>query len=229
MPVLLLAAGFSAWFALGFDRFFSFSTLGEHRDVLQNLVAQQAWLSAVTFFGIYAACVAFSLPAATLLTVAGGFLFGPVLGTFLVVLGATLGATGVFLAARTACGDSFRKRGGAALKKLEDGFQEDAFSYLLVLRLVPLFPFFLVNIGPALLGIPLRTFVVTTLVGIIPGSLVYASVGNGIGMIFDQGGTPDLGIIFEPEVLLPILGLSLLAMVPVIFKRFRAVRSSATG
>jgi len=115
------------------------------------------------------------------------------------------------------------------LKKLEDGFQEDAFSYLLVLRLVPLFPFFLVNIAPALIGIPLRTFVVTTLIGIIPGSLVYASVGNGIGMIFDQGGTPDLGIIFEPEVLLPILGLSLLAMVPVAFKRFRALRTSATG
>jgi uncharacterized membrane protein YdjX (TVP38/TMEM64 family) len=228
LPILALAGGFVAYFGFGLNDIFSFAGLGENRVMLQETVAQQALLSGVLFFAVYAVCVAFSLPAATLLTVAGGFLFGPFFGTFLVVFGATVGATVVFLAARTAFGDALRRRAGPALKKLEAGFQADAFSYLLVLRLVPLFPFFLVNIAPAFLGVALHTFVTTTLIGIIPGALVYASVGNGIGMIFEQGGTPDLAIIFEPGVLFPILGLSLLALVPVIFKRFRSLRTSPT-
>jgi|SaaInlStandDraft_5_1057022.scaffolds.fasta_scaffold14801_2 uncharacterized membrane protein YdjX (TVP38/TMEM64 family) len=226
LPVIALGAGFAGYFWFGLDEIFSFAGLGENREMLQELVATHANLAAFLFVATYTLCVAFSLPAATLLTIAGGFLFGPIWGTTLVVLGATMGATGVFLAARTAFGDSLRQRAGPALKKLEAGFQADAFSYLLVLRLVPLFPFFLVNIAPAFVGVSVRTYIVTTLIGIIPGALVYASVGSGIGMIFDQGGTPDLAVIFEPEVLLPILGLSLLAMVPVVFKRFKALRSS---
>jgi uncharacterized membrane protein YdjX (TVP38/TMEM64 family) len=228
LPVFLLAAGFISWFALGLDQIFSFAALGENREDLQQLVENHTYLSGLSFLLVYAICVAFSLPAATLLTMAGGFLFGVISGTFLVVLGATLGATCVFLAAKTAFGDVLKKRAGPGLQKLEAGFQEDAFSYLLVLRLVPLFPFFVVNIAPAFFGIRLPVFVITTLFGIIPGAMVYASVGNGIGSIFDRGETPDLGIIFEAEVLLPILGLSFLAMVPVIFKRFRALRASPT-
>ena len=103
---------------------------------------------------------------------------------------------------------------------MEAGFQKNAFSYLMVLRLVPLFPFFLVNLAPAFLGVKLRTFMVATFFGIIPGTFVFASVGNGLGAIFDEGGEPNLGIIFQPEVLGPILALAALSLVPVIYKRF---------
>jgi uncharacterized membrane protein YdjX (TVP38/TMEM64 family) len=109
---------------------------------------------------------------------------------------------------------------------MEAGFRENAFNYLLVLRLIPLFPFWLVNLVPAFLGVPLRTYVVATLLGIIPGSLVYASVGNGLGVVFDQGDTPDLGIIFKPAILGPILGLAALALLPVVYRRYKA-RSKA--
>ena len=105
---------------------------------------------------------------------------------------------------------------------MEEGFRRDALSYLLVLRLIPIFPFWLVNIVPAFLGVPLRTYVLGTFVGIIPGSFVYASVGNGLGAVFDAGGTPDLGIIFAPAILLPIVGLAVLALLPIVYRRFKA-------
>ncbi len=114
-----------------------------------------------------------------------------------------------------------RRRAGPWIGRLEAGFRENALSYLLVLRLVPLFPFWLVNLVPAFLGVPLTTYALGTFVGIIPGSFVYASVGNGLGAVFDAGGTPDLTIIFEPEILLPIIGLSLLALIPVVYKKFK--------
>jgi uncharacterized membrane protein YdjX (TVP38/TMEM64 family) len=107
---------------------------------------------------------------------------------------------------------------------MEEGFRQDALSYLLVLRLIPIFPFWLVNIVPAFLGVPLGTYVLGTFVGIIPGSFVYASVGNGLGAVFDAGGTPDLGIIFEPAILLPIVGLAVLALLPIAYRRFKARR-----
>jgi uncharacterized membrane protein YdjX (TVP38/TMEM64 family) len=137
-------------------------------------------------------------------------------------VGATLGATLLFLLARTAFRELFRAWAGKYLGRLEDGFKRNALSYLLFLRLVPLVPFWLVNLVPALLDVSLRTFVIGTFLGIIPGTLVYASVGNGLGAILAQGGKPDLGIIFSPEILLPILGIAALALVPAIYKRFRA-------
>jgi uncharacterized membrane protein YdjX (TVP38/TMEM64 family) len=139
-----------------------------------------------------------------------------------VVIAATVGATIVFLIARTALGDSLRRKAGPGMRRMEAGFRESAFNYLLFLRLIPLFPFWLVNLVPALLGVPLTTYVAATLLGIIPGGLVYASVGNGLGALFDAGGRPDLGIIFEPEIILPILGLAVLAILPVAYKKIRA-------
>jgi uncharacterized membrane protein YdjX (TVP38/TMEM64 family) len=138
------------------------------------------------------------------------------------VIAATCGATVVFLIARTALGDSLRQKAGPAMRRMEAGFRENALNYLLFLRLIPVFPFWLVNLVPAFLGVPLATYVLATLVGIIPGSLVYASVGNGLGTVFEAGGRPDLGIIFEPEIILPILGLAVLAILPVAYKKIRA-------
>jgi len=111
---------------------------------------------------------------------------------------------------------------------MERGFQENALSYLLVLRLVPIFPFWVVNLVPALLGVPARTFVIGTFFGIIPGTAVYSSVGNGLGAVFDSGGRPDLGIIFEPQVFAPLVALAALSLVPVIYKRVKA-RQGKTG
>ena len=127
----------------------------------------------------------------------------------------------VFLAARTAFGDLLRQKAGNRLKKLEAGFRENALSYMFVLRLVPLFPFWLVNLAPALFGVKLRTYIIATFFGIMPGGLVYAGVGNGLGAVLDAGKTPDLGIIFEPAILLPILGLAALSLIPVIYRRLR--------
>jgi uncharacterized membrane protein YdjX (TVP38/TMEM64 family) len=117
-----------------------------------------------------------------------------------------------------------RAKAGPAMRRMEDGFRENALSYLLVLRLVPLFPFWLVNLVPAFLGVPLRTFVIGTFVGIIPGSVVYCLVGSGLGSVFDAGETPDLGIIFEPEILAPIIGLAVLSVIPVVYKHLKRAK-----
>lgn len=224
LPLLILATGLILFLALDLGRFISFDTLREHRESLTAWVAGHWPMAALIYLLCYIAVVAFSLPGGAVMTITGGFLFGIWAGTALTVVAATIGATLLFLAARTALGDALRARAGPALRRMEAGFQENALSYLLVLRLVPLFPFFLVNLVPAFLGVPLRTYVLGTFFGIIPGSFVYASVGNGLGAIFDRGETPDLGLIFNPEILTPLIGLAVLALLPVAYKKFKSSR-----
>lgn len=227
LPLIVLAAGLAAFFALGLHRYLTLDTLRDNRQALAGWVADHWLLAALAYVGAYIAIVAFSLPAALVATLTGGFLFGTVFGGLLTVVGATIGATLLFLAARTALGDMLRAKAGPKLRKLEEGFGENAFSYMLVLRLVPLFPFFLVNLAPAFLGVPLRTYVAATFLGILPGTFVYASLGNGLGAIFEAGRDPDLGLIFQPQVIGPILALALLALVPVVYRRF--ARKGRTG
>lgn len=227
-PLLLLAAGFVLFLGFGGADLLSLETLREHRAQLQDWVAAHEVMAPLGYMAAYAAVVAFSLPGATLMTVVGGFLFGVWPGTLWVVIGATVGATLVFLAARTALGDALRARAGPALKKMERGFRENALSYLLVLRLVPLFPFFLVNLVPAFLGVPLRTYVVATFLGIIPGAFVYAQVGVGLGSILDRGGELSPATVLTPQVLAALVGLALLALLPVAYKRFKAHGGSRT-
>ncbi|MGB8274579.1 MAG: TVP38/TMEM64 family protein [Alphaproteobacteria bacterium] len=221
LPLLALAAGFAAFFVFRLDRYVSFDALREHREALLTWVGGHAASAAAVFIVVYAVAIATSIPGGLVLSVAGGFLFGTWLGSIYIVIGATLGATAIFLAARTALRDILARRAGPAIRKMEAGFREDAFSYMLVLRLVPLFPFWLVNLVPALLGVPLRTYVAATAVGIIPGTVVFASVGNGLGAIFDQGGTPDASVVLRPEILLPLIGLALLSLIPVVYKRIK--------
>jgi uncharacterized membrane protein YdjX (TVP38/TMEM64 family) len=216
-PVLVLVGGLSLFFALGLDRFIGFDALRENREWLRAWVYGNTILAAVALIALYAVVVAFSLPAGAVLTITAGFLFGTGVAATCVVVGATLGATAVFLAARTAFADILRAKAGAGMRRMEAGFRENAWNYLLVLRLVPIFPFWLVNLVPAFLGVSLRTYVTATFIGIIPGTLVYASLGNGLGAIFEAGETPDLGIIFDPEVLLPILALAILAVLPIVY------------
>jgi uncharacterized membrane protein YdjX (TVP38/TMEM64 family) len=221
-PLAVLLAAIAAFFALGLHHYLSFEALRQHREELLALVEQHPLLAPLAFMAVYAAVIALSVPGGAILTIAAGFLFGILPATLYVVASATIGAAIVFLIARTALGDALRARAGPRIRRMEEGFRQDALSYLLVLRLIPIFPFWLVNIVPAFLGVPLRTYVLGTLVGIIPGSFVYASVGNGLGAVFDAGGTPDLGVIFEPAILLPIAGLAVLALLPVVYRRFKA-------
>ncbi|MFM2043530.1 MAG: hypothetical protein RLY86_2106 [Pseudomonadota bacterium] len=225
LPLAVIAAGIAAVFALDLDRYLSFQALAENRQALADFVAANHAVAALAFIGMYAVAVALSIPGAVFLTLGGGFLFGTVLGSLYVVIGATMGATIIFLAARTALGDMLRAKAGPWLSKLEDGFKDGALSYLLFLRLVPVFPFWLVNLVPAFLGVRLSTYVTATVIGIIPGCVVFASVGNGLGAVFDSGAQPDLSIIFQPAVLGPIVGLALLSLIPVAAKRLRARKS----
>jgi len=221
-PLAVLVAAIIAFFAFGLHRYLSFEVLREHREQLLLLVDQHPALAPLAFIAVYAAVIALSVPGGAVLTIAGGFLFGVVAGSFYVVVAATLGATVVFLIAKTALGDLLRAKAGPRIRRMEEGFREDAFSYLLVLRLIPIFPFWLVNIVPAFLGVGVGTYVLGTFLGIIPGSLVFASVGNGLGTVFDAGETPDLGIIFEPAILGPIIGLALLALLPIAYRKLKA-------
>jgi uncharacterized membrane protein YdjX (TVP38/TMEM64 family) len=225
LPILLLAAGLAAFFLLGLNKYIDLNTLKQNREVLTAWVAANPIVAPLVFIGIYIAVAAFSLPIATLVSITGGFLFGAIWGTIWIVIGASIGGTLVFLAVKFGLSDALAARAGEAVKRMEQGFRENAFSYLLFLRLVPIFPFFLVNIVAGLLGVSLSTFFIATIVGIIPGAFVYAGVGNGLGAIFDAGGSPDLGIIFKTEVLLPILGLALLSLVPLVYRLFFAKKS----
>ncbi len=224
LPLALLIAGVIAVFASGLHRELSIEGLRAHHAGLTGFVEQNAAAASLSYVTVYAVVVALSIPGGAVLTIAGGVLFGMVWGTFLVVTGASLGAVGVFLAARTALGDVLRRRAGPAVQRLEAGFRENAFNYLLTLRLIPVVPFWLVNLVPAFFGMRLGSYVLATVIGIIPGTVVYVSVGNGLGATLAAGADPDLSIIFDPAILLPLIGLGLLALLPVAYKKLRAPR-----
>ena len=220
-PVLALVVILVLFFALGLNRYLSFATLRDNRAAIAEVVAAHAVVAALLFIAAYLVVVAASLPAGSVLTVLGGFLFGTWLGTLLVLIGATTGATVLFLAARNALGDSVQRRMGALGERLARDLAQNALSYLLVLRLVPLFPFWLVNLVAAAANIPLVTYVIGTFLGIIPASFVYASIGSGLGAVFDRGETPDLKVILSPDVLVPLIGLAVLALIPVVYRRIK--------
>ena len=229
VPLVLLAVGLAAFFVFDLNQYVSLDALKTHRETLQSWVVNYGVLTAAIFMLVYALAVAFSVPGAVFITIAGGFMFGPYLGTVYVVVGATIGAVGVFLAAKYALGDVLRARAGPDIKRMEAGFRENEMSYLLILRLVPLFPFWLVNLVPAFLGVSLRTYTISTLLGIIPGAFVYALVGDGAGAVLDAGGDLNLGIIFEPRFLAPIIGLAVLACIPIVYKKIRGRKDVPSG
>jgi uncharacterized membrane protein YdjX (TVP38/TMEM64 family) len=225
-PLIILLLAIVAVFGLGLDDYVSFEQLEHNRSRLLGLVDRHPFLAPFAFMLIYASAIALSIPGGAILTMAGGFLFGVAGGTAYAIVAATLGATVVFLIAKTALGDTLRQSAGPAMRRMEAGFRENALNYLLFLRLIPVFPFWLVNLVSAFLGVPLRTYVVATAVGIIPGTVVYASVGNGLGAVFEAGARPDLGIIFEPRIVFPIIGLAVLALLPVAYRKIKARQPS---
>lgn len=220
LPLIVLGVGAVTAAVLLGDRL-SFEALEQNREALLAWRDANYALAVVTFLAAYALAVAFSVPGAIWFTLSAGFLFGTVPATTIVVVAATLGATGIFLAARTGLGEPLRARAGGWLKKLEQGVGENAASFMLTMRLVPAVPFFIANLAPAFLGVPLRTYVWTTALGIIPGTAVFASVGAGLGAVFAAGERPDLSIIFSWPVLGPLLGLSALTALPMLVRLVR--------
>lgn len=215
----LVAFALVRWSGLG--GLLSLDTLRTHREALAGWVGANAVVAGLAYVAAYVTAVAFSLPGAVFLSLAGGFLFGAVAGTLLTVTGATIGATLVFVFARAILGANALDRFGAPAARLADGIRRNAASYLLVLRLVPLFPFFLVNLVPAFVGVALPTYVATTFVGIIPGTAVFSLAGAGLGALLDQGDAITPATILTPEILAGLLGLAALSLAAIpLRKRF---------
>jgi uncharacterized membrane protein YdjX (TVP38/TMEM64 family) len=209
-----------AFFALDGQRYLSLEAVKANRDALL-VFAEAHFVPALALaFLAYAGAVAFSLPGGLVLSLTMGFLFGRWVGTVVAVLAATLGATLVFLAARYLFADAARRRMGPLGEKISAGFAENAFHYLLFLRLVPLFPFFLVNLAPAFTRINLRTYVTGTFIGIIPGTFVYVNLGQTLGRIDSLSG------LVSTETIGAFVLLGLFALVPVFVKKFRAARAA---
>lgn len=225
LPLAVIASGIGAFFILDLGRYLTFDQLRAHRGELMACVAAMPVKAVLLFIAIYTAATAFSFPGAVVLTLTGGFLFGIWQGTAAVVVGATIGATLLFLAARTALAESLHAKAGPWLARMESGFRDNALSYLLVLRLIPAFPFFVVNLVPAFLGVPTRTFVVATLLGIIPGTFVFASIGAGLGSIFDQMQEFSLKGALTPQVITALVGLAVLSLIPIAYRRLSARRT----
>lgn len=250
LPLLILIGLIAAVYYSGLHNYFHARAIADSRDSLQGFVAANLLLAILIFMAGYAAAVALSIPGAAFLTILGGFLFGQWLGGSVVVIAATVGATIIFLVAKTALGDALAARAGPTLERVRAGFADDAFNYLLFLRLVPAFPFWFVNIAPAFTGVATRTYVLATLIGIIPGTFAYAFIGGGLDSIItsaqanpayqaclaeESSGARavgscalpvDFGDVITPQILLAFAALGLVALIPVIVKRLRARKNA---
>ena len=222
LPLAILAVAVAGALLLG-DRL-GFEALRDNREALTGFRDAHYMATALGFVAVYVLIVAFSLPGATLATLTGGFLFGLFPGALFNVVGATLGAVALFLAVRWGLGERLAARIDAAegpARRLKAALEENAFSALLTVRLIPAVPFFVANLLPALIGMRLAPYAAATFIGIIPGGVVYTWVGAGLGEVFERGETPDLGIIFTPAVLGPILALAALSALPLVVKSLR--------
>jgi uncharacterized membrane protein YdjX (TVP38/TMEM64 family) len=237
-PVVAIVLIMALVFAMGWHRYLSLETLVRHRTALDGFVAAYYALAIAAFVAAYVAVAGLSIPGGALLTMAGGVLFGWVVGGLASIIGATIGATIVFMVARTACSEAALHRAGPIVAKLAQGFRDDAFHYLLFLRLVPVFPFWLVNLAPALVGVSLGTFVLATALGIIPGTFAYALVGAGLdSAIMAQeaayrhclaGGREGCRLDFNwstaatPQLMAAFVALGIVALIPVVVRKWRA-------
>jgi uncharacterized membrane protein YdjX (TVP38/TMEM64 family) len=237
MPIVVLALLGTLVYAMGWHRELSLETLVRHRAAIDQFVGDHRLAAMAVFIAIYIGVVALSVPGAVFLTISGGFLFGVVAGGLASIVGATVGATCIFLIAKSAFGEFLLRRAGPVAAKLAEGFRADAFSYLLFLRLVPVFPFFLVNLAPALTGVKLRTFVAATALGIVPGTFAFALFGASLDSVIAAQEVPyraclaaggqgcrldfDLKAAFTPQLLAALAALGIAALIPVAVKRFR--------
>ena len=217
----LLPSGLVLFFLLGGHDFFSFSQLARHYSSLKSFVEGQLATALLTFGAAYILTVALSLPIASLLTLAGGALLGW-LGAPVIICAATIGATIVFILAQTVLNEFFTKRTTGFMAKLQAGFEKNDFSYLLALRLAPAAPFWVVNIVPALLGMRLKNYILATLIGITPGTLTYVWVSRSFDNLLSRGQSPNLSVLSEPAITLPLFTLAFFSLIPALWKQLRA-------
>lgn len=244
-PVLLVALVIALVFGTGAHRHVTFEALVTRRTELAAFVEARPLFAALGFVALYAAVAALSIPGGVILTLASGFVFGALLGGALSVAGATIGAVLIFLIARTALGDALRGRAGGRLDALKDGFSKDAASYLLFLRLTPVFPFWVVNLAAAVFGAPLLTFALTTFFGIMPATFAFAFAGSGLDAVIDTARADQaacraanasaacalelpLHALVTPKVLAALGALGLVALLPVLLRRFRGASPHPT-
>jgi uncharacterized membrane protein YdjX (TVP38/TMEM64 family) len=225
-------------FGLGLHRHLSFETLVRHHAAIHEFIVANLFTAITVYVAVYVATIALSVPGGLFLTLAGGMLLGALIGGTATLVGATAGATLIFLLARSAFGEHLARRAGPLAEKLARNFREDAFLYLLFLRLVPVFPFWLVNLVPALAGVPLGTFVAATAIGIVPATFAFAFVGAGLDSVIRAQGAAyhaclaagrsdcrvdfDLKAVMTPELVAALAALGAVALIPVVVKRLRA-------
>ncbi len=227
--IALLIAGYAA----GLHEYFSLSNLIKHREAMVAFVSDNILLAALTYMAVYITVVAVSFPGASALTITSGLVFGGILGGMLTVVGATLGAMLIFLIARSSLGDVLEKKAGPFIQKMIAGFQKDQFQYLLTLRLTPIFPFWVVNIVPALLKMKLVPYAIATFLGIIPGTMAFAYIGAGLDSVIaaqeeanpgcaDAGTCSiEIGALVTTDLLIALAGLAALSALPFIIKKIR--------
>lgn len=218
-PLLLLLFGLIAAIYFDLGRYVDFRFLQTHQDIVKGFIADMPVRAALIFLALYALSTSFSLPFGAIMTISGGWLFGIWIGASLTIIGATIGASTLFLATRYALREVMVARAGARLQQFEEGFKRHSTSYLLAMRLIPIFPFYLVNFFPGLIGVKFRTYVLTTLIGITPGTFVYAGLGNGISFVLSEDEPLNTSVIFNLSVFLPLCGLGFLSLLPVIWKK----------
>ena len=234
-----LVAVMAVAYASGLHTYLSLESIAENRKALAAFTANNLVLALLAFMAAYVVAVALSLPGASVLTVLGGLLFGWLLGGLAAIVAATLGAIAIFTVVKTSLGEGLAKKAGPFLSRISDGFSKDAFNYLLFLRLVPAFPFWLVNIAPALANVKLRSFAAATALGIIPGTFAFAFVGQGLDSIITAQETAhqacvaakgladcpfelSLSSLITTELLLAFAALGVVALIPVVIKKWKS-------
>jgi len=217
--VLFLVAIF-CFFYFRVYHYLNYATLKKYHIQLHYWAKHHTGLTTLSYIGIYILATILAFPFTIGLSLVGGYLFGPI-ATIYVVLSMTIGSTIFYLVIRSSMGRWLVKKGDRWLAKMENGFKMNAFNYLLVLRLIPIFPYWVINIIAGLLAIPPRTFILATLVGLIPGSLIYVMLGHSLNSLFKTNQAPNFNIIFTPPFLIPLLGLALLSLIPIFYKKWR--------
>jgi uncharacterized membrane protein YdjX (TVP38/TMEM64 family) len=237
-PLVILAGLIVVAYAFGLGKYLSLQTIAENRVALEKYVGQHLLVSVLIYMAVYIASVSLSLPGASILSIIGGFIFGWVLSVPITVIAATIGATVVFQIVKTSLGAVVAERAGPFVQRLSNGFSEDAFNYLLFLRLVPAFPFFIVNAVAGVCRVEFRTFVLATFIGIIPGAIAFAWLGRGLGSVIDvetaahdvcvaQKSVADcpfelsLTSLVTPQLLIGFAALGVVALIPVALKKWK--------
>jgi len=227
-PVVLMIAGLIWALSSGVISHLSLHELKDNRFTLHTFVHDHPFEAMAAYVGIYIGVVSLSLPGSLVLTLSGGFLFGPWIGGLVGDLACSAGATVVFVVCRLAAGDSLERRVSPKIRAVEEGLRKNAFTYLVILRLLPITPSPVVNLAAGIIGMPWRQYVVGTVFGFIPISFIYASLGSGLDKMFDRGEHLGPQIFLAPRIVLPLVGLAVLSILPIAFHRWRARRNAKT-